>query len=58
MTTDAGVELVTEILEGAPDRRIPEYAAENGIDLVVMGTHGRTGLQHRLLGSVHGSWLP
>ncbi|GAA0470862.1 universal stress protein [Halococcus dombrowskii] len=52
VTADAGVELVTEILEGSPDRRIPEYAAENGIDLVVMGTHGRTGLQHRLLGSV------
>src|SRR5699024_5461129 len=51
-TADAGVELITEIHEGGPHRRHPEYAAENGIDLVVMGTHGRTGLQHRLLGSV------
>jgi nucleotide-binding universal stress UspA family protein len=52
VTTDADVELVTEILEGSPDQRIPEYAAENGIDLVVLGTRGRTGIQHRLLGSV------
>jgi nucleotide-binding universal stress UspA family protein len=31
---------------------ILEYAQENGIDLIVMGTHGRRGLGHLLLGSV------
>jgi nucleotide-binding universal stress UspA family protein len=29
-----------------------EYAAERGNDLIVMGTHGRTGFAHLLLGSV------
>lgn len=31
---------------------IVQYALENGIDLIVLGTHGRTGLRHILLGSV------
>lgn len=30
---------------------ILEYASENNIDLIVMGTHGRRGLEHLLLGS-------
>lgn len=31
---------------------ILQYAADNDIDLIVMGTHGRRGLEHLLLGSV------
>jgi len=42
----------TEVLFGHGARTIVEYAAERGVDLVVMGTHGRTGLAHLLLGSV------
>ena len=49
---EADVELVTDVLEGPADERIVEYAGEFGIDLIVMGTHGRAGLEHRLLGSV------
>ena len=37
---------------GAPDKRILEKAAEEGVDIIVMSTHGRTGLSHMLLGSV------
>lgn len=29
-----------------------EYAENNGVDLIVLGTHGRTGLKHLLIGSV------
>jgi len=36
----------------APATVIMEYANENDIDLIVMGTHGRRGLEHFLLGSV------
>ncbi len=47
-----GVEAVTEVRIGSPHREILEYADEEGMDLIVMGTHGRTGLSRHLLGSV------
>jgi len=40
---DAGLEVVTELHEGVPHRDIVEYAADNDIDMITMGTHGRTG---------------
>jgi nucleotide-binding universal stress UspA family protein len=39
-------------LEGDPAEVLIRYAADAGIDLIVMGTHGRTGLQRLLMGSV------
>ncbi|MEF8936651.1 universal stress protein [Halobacteriaceae archaeon SHR40] len=42
----------TTILEGSPSREIVDYAEENDIDVVVMGTHGRSGVDRLLLGSV------
>ena len=36
---------------GVPHEIIREYIDENDIDLVVMRTHSRTGLEHTLLGS-------
>jgi nucleotide-binding universal stress UspA family protein len=39
-------------LEGDPATEIVRYASEAGIDLIVMGTHGRTGLERLLMGSV------
>lgn len=39
-------------LEGRPSQRIVEYATEHDGDLIVMGTHGRGGLDRLLLGSV------
>jgi nucleotide-binding universal stress UspA family protein len=42
----------TALLMGAAARRIVEHAEKIGADLIVMGTHGRTGLSHPLLGSV------
>jgi nucleotide-binding universal stress UspA family protein len=44
---------VTEaVVEGVPHEAILAYAADEDMDLIVMGTHGRTGLSRSLLGSV------
>jgi nucleotide-binding universal stress UspA family protein len=48
-----GNEAVTcELLPGAPYATILTVAEQGKFDLVVMGTHGRTGHTHALLGSV------
>jgi nucleotide-binding universal stress UspA family protein len=39
-------------LEGDPAAEIVRYAADAGSDLIVLGTHGRTGLERLLMGSV------
>jgi nucleotide-binding universal stress UspA family protein len=52
LAEDAGVDLETAVVEGAPAEQIVDYAGERGVDLVVMGTHGRSGLGKRLVGSV------
>jgi len=41
-----------QVLEGIPWDCIVQYAAEHRVDLIVMPTHGRSGLKHILLGSV------
>ncbi|MFC7081327.1 universal stress protein [Halorussus caseinilyticus] len=51
--SDAGVEaVVEEVLRGEVARTIREYAEDNDIDVVVMGTAGRGGADRVLLGSV------
>ena len=47
-----GVEIHTLMVDGSPGREISEVAAERGFDLVVMATHGRTGMARFTLGSV------
>jgi nucleotide-binding universal stress UspA family protein len=39
-------------LEGDPATEIVRYASDAGIDLIVMGTHGRSGMERLLVGSV------
>ena len=41
-----------EVASGDPADGIIHMAQEHGVDLIVMGTHGRTGLAHVFLGSV------
>ncbi|MFC6755914.1 MULTISPECIES: universal stress protein [Haloarcula] len=48
----SGVPVETAVLSGDPSKRIREYADDNDVDLIVMGTHGRTGVDRYLLGSV------
>ncbi|WP_415381375.1 universal stress protein [Halosimplex sp. TS25] len=49
---DGGVAVETAIEEGDVVDTLNEYVADHGVDLVVVGTHGRTGIDRRLLGSV------
>ena len=50
---DDGVETIEGMVsQGSPHRAILDYIEDQDIDLVVMGTHGRTGLDRYLLGSV------
>jgi nucleotide-binding universal stress UspA family protein len=47
-----GVEIETHVRDGAPYSEILRRAEQVGADLIVMGTHGRSGIAHLLLGSV------
>lgn len=43
---------VTELKEGKASSLVLDAAKRHGVDLIVMGTHGRGGLEHLFLGSV------
>ncbi|WP_251343684.1 universal stress protein [Haloplanus halophilus] len=49
---DPAVPVRTAVVEGKPSREIVNYAEDEDCDLVVMGTHGRGGIDRLLLGSV------
>lgn len=44
--------LEAHVLQGEPATTIIEFATDHHADLIVMGTHGRTGVMHLALGSV------
>jgi len=48
----AGVPVKSAFLEGRAFVEIVRYARDNQIDLMVIATHGRTGVKHALFGSV------
>jgi universal stress protein A len=50
--TAVGLEGDIVVVHGVPFHEIVETAKTQKVDLIVMGTHGRSGLQHVLLGSV------
>jgi len=50
--TGVGVPLDTVVLEGYPSSVLIDVAKDKGADLIVMGSHGRTGLKKLWLGSV------
>jgi universal stress protein A len=47
-----GRTVVRALVDGSPKVEIAPYARQHQIDMIVLATHGRTGLAHVLLGSV------
>ncbi len=47
-----GIEILPVLKKGIDYVEINKYAEENNIDLIVLATHGRTGVLHTLIGSV------
>jgi len=48
----SSVKVRQEVVIGTPYKRIIEKAEREGFDMIIMSTHGRTGLLHMLIGSV------
>jgi nucleotide-binding universal stress UspA family protein len=46
-----GIRVKTTLLDGQPIETIVRYAKESGASMLVLGTHGRTGIRHFALGS-------
>ncbi len=44
--------VVAEVLDGHPAEELDRYAERHGVDLIVIGSHGRKGLDRLLIGSV------
>jgi nucleotide-binding universal stress UspA family protein len=50
---EAGVtQIETQLIDGVPFKEITRYARAGHFDLIVLGTHGRRGFDHALMGSV------
>ncbi len=49
---DSGLKARSQLKVGSPFLEVIHTAQTEGVDLIVMGTHGRTGLAHVLMGSV------
>ncbi|MFC7201653.1 universal stress protein [Halospeciosus flavus] len=47
----SGLDVVDVVVQGRPHQQIVEYADEQDVDLVTMGTHGHSGLKRTILGS-------
>ena len=50
-----GVNVESVLLEGNPSDELIRYAEEENMDIVIMGTLGKTGLDRLLMGSVAGN---
>ncbi|MFB6127740.1 MAG: universal stress protein [Halolamina sp.] len=49
---EAGIDTRVAIQQGTPHSAIQRYAADRGVDLIIMGTHGRGRVEQFLLGSI------
>jgi nucleotide-binding universal stress UspA family protein len=47
-----GIRTKMELLEGSPSQAIVSYAKKNSVNLIVIATHGHTGMARLMFGSV------
>ncbi len=52
-----GIRVRSDVIQGKPDDEIVEYANKNNFSLIVMATHGRSGLSRLVYGSVAANLL-
>jgi nucleotide-binding universal stress UspA family protein len=52
VTRDHGGAVTTETVYGKPAREIVDYADDHEVDVIILGSHGRSGVSRVLLGSV------
>ena len=45
-------QVLTRVMIGPPVPKLVEYATQQQIDLILLATHGRTGIEHLMIGSV------
>ena len=50
--SEGGAEILTVLKKGLDYEEIVNYSQQNGTDVIVIATHGRTGILHTLIGSV------
>ena len=50
-----GIQLASKILDGSPASKIAEFAEEEKVDLVIVGSRGLGGIKEAILGSVANS---
>jgi nucleotide-binding universal stress UspA family protein len=51
-TKYSGVTIRSEVVAGSPADSIADYADKNGVDLIIIATHGRSGISRWVWGSV------
>lgn len=49
--SDPSIKFQRHMIEGNSSQNIVDFSERQHVDLIVMGTHGRTGLKHLLMGS-------
>ena len=49
---DRGIQISARVVDGYPDEQLPRIAQELGAEMIVVGSHGRTGIKRFLIGSV------
>ncbi|MBV6512020.1 MAG: universal stress protein [Ignavibacteriales bacterium] len=52
LESESGLTIKASVVRGIDYQEIVDYSADNNIDMIVIATHGRTGLLHTLIGSV------